>query len=113
RRCWILVNRDKTKNPPMTTGDSKQRWARGFISRMENQSIDLLTAYLNWNMELPVVDETGFEEQTCMDLDITADATKQAIFFNVEKLRKSLNKYGFDIVESNRSRDVLVITEKK
>jgi thiol-disulfide isomerase/thioredoxin len=112
RRCWILVNKDKTKNPPMTTGEPKQRWALGFMSRMENQPLNLLTVYLNWNMELPVVDETGFEGQTCMDLDITADATKEGIYLNVEKVKKSLNKYGFDIVEAERSVDVLVIREK-
>ena len=79
---------------------------------MENQPINLLTLYLDWNMELPVVNETGYEGLACMDLDITADATIDGIFFNVEKVRKSLNKYGFDIVEAERSVDVLVIRER-
>src|SRR4029079_2527054 len=34
RRCWVMVNKDKTKNPPMTSGVPKQRWALGFMSRM-------------------------------------------------------------------------------
>ncbi|HET6994907.1 MAG TPA: TlpA disulfide reductase family protein [Chitinophagaceae bacterium] len=113
RRCWVMVNKDKTKNPPITTGEPKQRWALGFVSRMENQPIDFLTVYLNWNMELPVVNETRYEGQTCMDLDITAYATKEGfVYFDIEKVKKSLNKYGLDIVEAQRSVDVLVIREE-
>ncbi|HET6994908.1 MAG TPA: TlpA disulfide reductase family protein [Chitinophagaceae bacterium] len=113
RRCWILVNRDKAKNPLLTTGEPKVRWQGGFISRIENRSIDVLTEYLNWNMELPVVNESGYEALTSLDLDITANATKSAVYFDVEKVRKSLKKYGFDIVEGERNIDVLVIREKK
>ena len=110
RRCWVLVNRDKTKNPPTTSGEPKQRWALGFVSRIENQPLDFLTVYLNWNIELPVVNETGYNGLTCLDLEISKKG--ESMYFDLEKVRKTLNKYGFDIVEAERSVDVLVIREK-
>jgi thiol-disulfide isomerase/thioredoxin len=113
RPCWVLVNADKNKNPAADTGKPKLKWDQGFMSKMINYPMNILTAYLNWNMELPVVNETGFDRPLNIELKLSADATKDGfVYFNVEKVRNSLNKYGFDIIRSTRPVDILVIRDK-
>jgi thiol-disulfide isomerase/thioredoxin len=113
KKCWVMVNQDKAKNPSIRAGEPKLQWTRGFINKMENEPISLLTAYLNWNMEYPVINETGYQGLLNVELDIIANATKGGwVYFDVDKVRKSLNRYGFDIIAAERNVDVLVIIEK-
>lgn len=113
RSCWVLINADKSKNPLTDTAKSKLKWDQGIISKMINYPMNILTAYLNWNMELPVVNETGFDKPLNIELNLSADLTKEGfVYFNIDKVRNSLNKYGFDIVKRTRPVDILVITDK-
>lgn len=110
--CWILVNTDVNKNPPVSTSAKKLRWDRGNIKRMENQTMDLLEYYLNWNMKLPVIDETGFKRSFDMDFIFTSVRVENEVFFKPETVKESLRKYGFDLKKGERFVDILVITEK-
>jgi Protein of unknown function (DUF3738) len=112
KKCYVLVNRDKYKNPCTEGGKEKLFWERGFIKRLSNQTMDVLINYLNWNMDLQVIDESGYQEAFDMDLIIEAVIKNGEVVFDTEKVKNSLKKYGFEIREEFRITDVLVIKEK-
>lgn len=113
KMCWVIVNKNKTLNPRPTSYQPKLVWDLGFIKRLENQTMDVLTDYLNWNMDLPVVDETTFAHHFDMDIDVSAIVNGEDVVLDINRVRASLKKYGFDIIKAIRPVDVLVIRDKK
>lgn len=111
--CWVLINREAKKNPNTMGSISEIKWESGFFKRLTNQYMNVLVDYLNWNMNLPVVDESGFLNPFDMELDIGAVLQDNRIVLNTEKVQQSLQKYGFDLVKGERMIDILVIREKK
>ncbi len=113
RKCWALINKDKSKNPVGSNSKTRIVWNAGFVQKMYNKPMYLLVEYLNWNLELPLVDESGYGNIGEMELDITANSSKDGtVYFDTEKVQKTLNRYGFDIVAVERLVDVLVINQK-
>ena len=111
RECWILVNRYPGKNPAISNLTPKLTWTNGLLTGFENQKIDVMVSYLNWNMDsLPVVDETKFNKGIDIVVDV-AGKTK-GIGLNVERIKKSLQVYGFDLIRGKRWVGVLVLQDK-
>jgi thiol-disulfide isomerase/thioredoxin len=111
RSCWVLVNKEPSKNPGTIGGSPRNTWEAGHPRKMINQDIPTLVTYLDWNLDqLPVIDETNFSRTFDMDLDLITDPKSNYLDF--ERVRRSLNSYGFDLVKATRNIDVLVIQEK-
>jgi thiol-disulfide isomerase/thioredoxin len=111
KRCWVLVNRNKNKNPSTQGAKQKLIWEQGLIKKITNQTMDVLVSYLNWNMDtLPVVDESSFKRPFDMDINIILDPGTG--YFNIIEIRKSLQRFGFDLIKTERPIDVLIIRDK-
>jgi len=111
--CWVIVNKMPSLNPTTKGEKTKLTWQSGFIKKLTNQKMDMLTAYLNWNLELPVVDKTGVNTPFDMELNTAAYSSPAGnVFLDFEKIRESLLHYGFDLIREMRPVPVLVIREK-
>lgn len=113
RECWVLINNNKFKNPTSIGISPKLIWEKGFIKKMYSQKMITLVSYLNWNMDLPVINETHFTNVFDINLDLDAVSKDGKVFLDIEKVKKSLRVYGFDIVKKVRYVDILVIREEK
>lgn len=112
KACWVIVNRQKHLNPGRSNSSDALIWQNGFIKRLCNQTMDVLTNYLDKEMDsVPVVDRTGFK--TSFDLDIDVRIEEGSRFFDIGRIQKSLREKGFDLIRSKQMVDVLVIREKK
>lgn len=112
RECWVIVNRNSNLNPKKGKGSPGILYQAGFIRTICNQTMDVLTEYLDKEMDsIPVVDETNF--LSSFDLDIDVQIKEGSRYFDIEKIRSSLQGYGFDLIRSERMIDILVIREKK
>lgn len=122
--CLVLICKENhAKNLLSTHLDSipryifKQGWSGGssqdIIESIQNRPFDdlvtLLSVYPNTP---PIVNETGYASE---QVDIVVhlkwqmdDAWNHAL--DVTALRKSLNKYGLDIIVENRQVDLLILT---
>ncbi len=56
-----------------------------------------------------VLDETGIDKKTWIDLTIKGDLRKMT----VEEVRKQLQQYGLDIIEAERELEILVVKDKE
>lgn len=113
RSCWIVTNKNKTLNPSTKGMPSKMIWKEGFLKVLNNQTMDVLVSYLNLEMDsIPVIDESKFKGSFDLELDATYN-NKPGGHLDIEKIRKSLNKYGFDLQKGFRQVDILVIREKE
>lgn len=109
--CWIVTNKNKALNPSTKGMPSKMIWKEGFLKDLNNQTMDVLVSYLNWEMDsIPVIDETKFKGS--FDLELDATPNSHSSYLDSEKIKKSLNKYGFDLQKAFRMVNVLVIKEK-
>lgn len=112
KSCWIVTNKNKALNPITKGMRSKMIWKEGFLKVLNNQTMDVLVSYLNWEMDsIPVIDESKFKDSFDLELNATYNDSPGG-HLDIEKIRKSLNKYGFDLQKSTRMIDVLVIKEK-
>lgn len=111
KSCWVIITKDRKKNPSTLGGKPKLVWKNGFLTELINQRMDVLTTYLDWNMDaLRVIDESGFKGQ--FDMDLAAEVNHSTGYLNVQKIRTSLRRYGFDLILDRRLIDILVIREK-
>ena len=110
--CWVLINCDPKKNPTTKGEASKIKWELGYIKRMTNQHMNLLTEYLNWNMKRPVFDESGFTNAFDMEFKFEGKFQNERVELITEKVQESLKRYGFELVQEERLTEVLVIREK-
>jgi len=110
--CWVLVNRQPKMNPGTKGFAPKTKWLQGNITNFTNQTMAVLVDYLNWNMNMAVIDESGFLKSFDMDLDIDAIIQNNRVVLNTEKVQLNLRRYGFELVQEERMTDVLVIREK-
>ena len=109
--CWIVTNKNKALNPSTKGMPSKMIWKEGFLKDLNNQTMDVLVSYLNWEMDsIPVIDESKFKGS--FDLELDATPNNHGSYLDSKKIRKSLNKYGFDLQKAFRMVNVLVIKEK-
>ncbi len=70
---------------------------------IKNYPIFILTRYLNYIIDTPVIDETNFSDYVSMELP--TDLT------DIVLLRKALNKNGFTVIEEQRELEFFVISE--
>ena len=112
RPCWIIVNKERIKNPTTMGNKSKLTWQRGFLKQLINQPMDALVSYLDWNMDtLRVIDESNFKKPFDMNLD--AIINYNTGYLDIQRIRNSLRKYGFDLIKTERFVDILIIREKE
>jgi thiol-disulfide isomerase/thioredoxin len=109
--CYVLVQRNKNKIPKTLGMQTKLIWENGQIKSLHNQTMDILVSYLNWNMDLQVIDETNFANSFDMDLEIEMINNGENIVIDFLKLNKVLKRYSFDLVKTERFVDVLVIKQ--
>ena len=105
QKCLVLKrtgpsDRLKSKGGAQITDFSKTP------ARMQNASLDFLIVALNVNRNvtpLPVVDETGYTGKVDIDLGTFSDLPSH---------KKSLQKYGLDLIEEERELMMLVVRDQ-
>ena len=73
--------------------------------RTNISSVFDLKTFLDYKLNIPVVDETNYKEK--IQLTLPEDPT------NIANLKSELNKQGFDIVEKERELEMIVVSEIK
>jgi hypothetical protein len=107
--CRVLVRLEKGEEIFTTRGGQPSRnWPAqaGDATILCNQPLSLLVNRLNraHGYQSFIVDETGYAGNVDLELEAPLD--------NPELLKKELNKYGLDLIVSERELDVFVLTEK-
>lgn len=110
--CWVIKNVNKNKNPAASFSGTGLVWEGGFIKKLNNQTMSLLTEYLNWNMDLPVVNETNFNVRFDMSILLQAVSNGETVFLDPATVKQSLGQYGFELIKATRPVDILVIRKK-
>lgn len=107
--CRVLVRLEKEgKNFATRGGKPSWKWPSqaGDAVILCNQPLSLLVSRLNrqHGYQSFIVDETGYAGNVDLELKAPPD--------NPELLKKELNKYGLDLIVTERELDVFVLTEK-
>jgi thiol-disulfide isomerase/thioredoxin len=104
-KCFILSLSHRSSIRISKEGRSENNLGEGgAMTFIHNQTISTLVDYLNNQISIPVIDETGYLKP--VDLEFNGELT------NMNALRKILNADGFDLVESERELEMFVIKEK-
>ena len=112
KTCWVFRDVDKKKNPVSLEKKGSTIWEKGFLKKMVGKSLDELISYFNWNMDLPVIDESNYDGLLTMDFELDAVSEGKNVYLNIDKVKKSIKSYGFDIIQAERFVDVLVVRDK-
>lgn len=112
KTCWVLIAIDSSKHPQRSFSKAQLKWEGGFLKQLYHQEMSTLVNYLNWNMNLVVLDETDFVLPFDMKVAFKAGAGESGFELEVESVRNSLQKYGFDLVQRERMADVLVVRDR-
>ncbi|MNE10993.1 hypothetical protein D3C80_1037320 [compost metagenome] len=107
-KCLVLVRSGK-ENLLASKGGTPQREDNKFSFLMQNTNwqyfISRLQLYYLQTLPTPLIDETGIMGP--VDLNI------QANLQNVEELQAALQRYGLNLIEAERTIDVIVIRDRE
>ena len=97
RKCWVLVRAGKGEDwPKSQTGKFPP----------DTRTIEFLVGHWDLRQDLPpVLDETGLPRGTRVQVNGSID--------DMEAVRKSLKRYGLQLVEAEREIEVFVFVEKQ
>ena len=112
RLCWVVKAVDATKHRKASNGKEEMKWKKGIAQAFMNQPMDVVCDYFNWNLEYPVVNETGIGYNVDMEVNIEEGSGKQIRFLSSESVKESLERYGFTMSLERRLVDILVIRER-
>jgi thiol-disulfide isomerase/thioredoxin len=105
-KCWLLVNTGTGSsvnignNLPFTSSSDNKK------NSLKNMPVPFLVKWINLTtpIEWPVIDRTNNSPvRVTTDLDMTDP--------NIDQLRKKLNPYGLDLVESEEELDMFIIAQ--
>jgi hypothetical protein len=105
-KCWLLVNTgvgdsvNAGNNLPFTSSSDNKK------NSLKNMPVPFLVKWINLTtpIEWPVIDRTNNSPvRVTIDLDMTDP--------NIGQLRKKLNSYGLDLVESEEELDMFIIAQ--
>ena len=107
--CRVLVRSEKEgKNFATSGGKPLWKWPAGAgdAAILCNQPLSVLVNRLNseHGYQSFIIDETGYAGNVDLELKASPD--------DREQLKKELNKYGLDLIVTERELDVFVLTEK-
>ena len=118
--CYIIIKKDSLDRLPNTRHRKavyREEWndstQTAFISL---QSLSMNTFLNTLNMFIknePVFDETHIDYPIDIEINLKLKSSKWLVEYDIESLKKELNKYGLDIVHAKKMIDVLVIQDKK
>lgn len=105
--CLKLIIHDDTKIKSQSKLSSKRNWFTHAGMGLYNVPVQKLIAALSTSLtdNRPIIDHTG--------IDFNIDIELSAIMYDLEDVRTSLQKKGFDLVPSFAPMQVLVIREKR
>jgi len=108
--CWILVKKDKRADTLSAKPGIPETVSSSRCIGIRNKYLKVLISYLNvFDQMEPIIDETGIDHPVDLDIFIPLEFNYHP---NVELIRKSLNKYGLDLIPGRRMRDLLYLTDK-
>ncbi|TWI83256.1 AhpC/TSA family protein [Lacibacter cauensis] len=112
RLCWVVKAVDATKHPTASKGTEGIKWKKGIVQAFINQPMEVVCDYFNWNLEYPVVNETGIGYNVDLDVTIKEGSGKESRFLNAASVKESLERYGFTLSLERRLVDILVIRDR-
>lgn len=103
--CLVLKNNMRIKKPVSRDGIPSDNIGNiGESKYIHHEPISTLVDYLNRNLPIPVLDETDFDKP--VDMSLPTDLS------NISLLKAALRKYGFNLIKSQKTMEVFVITDK-
>lgn len=104
-KCLVLTANTEAKIPISQGGNAKHNFSNNKTPKfISNQPISILINYLNYTLPIPVLNETNFSSP--IDVQLPKDLS------NIDSLKYTLHKYGFDLEESEKMIDVFVLSDK-
>lgn len=110
--CWAIVNISEESRQLRSKGGISKliRPEIGYIQKMQNSTLeDLLFWFNRSSRTFLILDETTNKTPFDMELNIRFDWNTG---IDIDKVRESFRKYGFDIIKVEREIDILVIRDK-
>jgi len=106
-KCMVLVRTNSIDKIKTKGGKFEDKLFSDTKQFLKNGSIARLVLRLNniENIKMPVIDGTGYKGN--IDIELPGDFNK------INELRKKLKQYNLDLIESERSIDMFVLTENK
>lgn len=105
KTTWSLIRSDTTDRLQSKGGEAMEL-ANAYGLRYKNRPFRYLLFDMdNIQSKYPIVNETGFDLEKRIDLDIVADLT------NLNQVNSELAKYGLRFIEKEIEKDVIVIRE--
>jgi hypothetical protein len=105
--CWVLTRTDNDDKKLESLGGPVSYPHTGKLS---NLPLSSLVKYLNKFYQVePVLDETNFSKNIDMTLDFDPNMNK---YPDIEGVRKTLQRYGLDLVKKERETEILIIKDK-
>lgn len=109
--CWILQRRSESVPLLYSIKKPGTVWKGGVLSALYCCSTGLMTEYLNWQMELPVVDESRLTGIYDFDFNFQYITANGELCLEPGSVRSSLATYGLELVRGKRFVDILVIRD--
>ncbi|NCU05687.1 MAG: redoxin domain-containing protein [Chitinophagaceae bacterium] len=112
RDCWILKQSATFRPLPLSTKKRGAEWKLGVLSRLYASSTGFMTEFLNWQMELPVVDESGLTGAYDFEFSFQYSNAKGELSLEPNSVQSSLAVYGLELIRGKRSVNILVVRDK-
>lgn len=107
-KCLILRNSGNVIKAYTKGGDMYESLSENEegLKQIRNFPVSDVVTIINKNslLPMPLIDETNFEKKRNIDLELPKDIS------NLNSLKESLHKVGFDLIESEREIEVFVIS---
>ena len=108
--CWTVVRTNIKEDLLRSKSVEKSGVHTG---KARNIPLSSLIYFLNgYNNIEPVFDETGYSFPVDMDLDFIKDNHQQT-YPDISAIRRTLNRYGLDMIKGERKIDMMIISKKE
>src|SRR6202035_2276928 len=102
--CWIIVKTRPIDSLANSNGVTEHWVMKGdTVIRILNKPLSNLLKLVNRFHDIdPILDETGYDKP--LDLELNLPIARESLFdyLDIAQLKKSLNKYGFDLIKADR-----------
>ncbi|HLA60228.1 MAG TPA: hypothetical protein VK622_15745 [Puia sp.] len=115
--CWVIIKTRPIDSLSNTNGIGPEKhWIMkgDTVVRILNKPLSTLLRLVNRFHDIePILDETGYDKPFDMELNLPIYRESLFDYLDIAQLKKSLNNYGFDIIQADREVNMLKLTDRK